>query len=83
MVVGQSQWNHFGAGALPILVYYSWDWDVHWGSQIYMVYLYTLALVVLFGGVLAALYMRVLVSRLSSGLVVDNSLRKPERGSGQ
>ena len=22
---------HFGIGAPPILVYFSWDWDVHWG----------------------------------------------------
>ena len=31
MAVGQNQWYHFGVGALPILVYFSWDWDVHWG----------------------------------------------------
>ena len=23
--------NHFGAGAPPIVVYFSGDWDVHWG----------------------------------------------------
>ena len=28
---GQNQWYHFGVGAPPILVYFSWDWDVHWG----------------------------------------------------
>ena len=31
MAVGQHQWYHFGIGAPPILVYFSWDWDVHWG----------------------------------------------------
>ena len=30
MAVGQNQWYHFG-GAPPILVYFSGDWDVHWG----------------------------------------------------
>ena len=30
MAVGQNQWYHFGVGAPPILVYFSWDWDVHW-----------------------------------------------------
>ena len=29
MAVGQNQWYHFGVGALLILVYFSWDWDVH------------------------------------------------------
>ena len=29
--VGQNQWYHLGVGAPPILVYFSWDWDVHWG----------------------------------------------------
>ena len=29
--VGQNQWYHFGVGAPPILVYFSGDWDVHWG----------------------------------------------------
>ena len=28
--VGQNQWYHFGVGALT-LVYFSGDWDVHWG----------------------------------------------------
>ena len=23
--------SRFGAGAPPISVYFSWDWDVHWG----------------------------------------------------
>ena len=31
MAVGQNQWYHFGVGAPPILVYFSVDWDVHWG----------------------------------------------------
>ena len=34
MAVGQNQWYHFGAGAPPILVYFSGDWDVHWGYGI-------------------------------------------------
>ena len=32
MAVGQNQWYHFAAGAPPILVYFSGDWDVHWGT---------------------------------------------------
>ena len=31
MAVVQSEWFHFGIGAPPILVYFSGDWDVHWG----------------------------------------------------
>ena len=31
VAVGQHQWYHFGTGAPPILVYFSGDWDVHWG----------------------------------------------------
>ena len=31
MAVGQNQWHHFLVGAPPILVYFSGDWDVHWG----------------------------------------------------
>ena len=31
VAVGQNQWYHFGVGAPPILVYFSGDWDVHWG----------------------------------------------------
>ena len=31
LAVGQHQWYHFGVGAPPILVYFSGDWDVHWG----------------------------------------------------
>ena len=31
MAVGQHEWYHFGVGAPPILVYFSGDWDVHWG----------------------------------------------------
>ena len=32
MAVGQNQWYHSGVGAPPILVYFSGDWDVHWGT---------------------------------------------------
>ena len=31
LAVGQNQWYHFWVGAPPILVYFSGDWDVHWG----------------------------------------------------
>ena len=31
MAVVQNSWYHFGVGAPPILVYFSGDWDVHWG----------------------------------------------------
>ena len=31
MAMVQNQWYFFGIGAPPILVYFSWDWDVHWG----------------------------------------------------
>ena len=31
MAVGQNQWYHFGVGAPPLVVYFSGDWDVHWG----------------------------------------------------
>ena len=34
MAVGQNQWYHFGVCAPPILVYFSWDWDVHWGYDL-------------------------------------------------
>ena len=34
MAVGQNQWYHFGVGAQPILVYFSGDWDVHWGYDL-------------------------------------------------
>ena len=34
VAVGRNQWYHFGAGAPPILVYFSWDWDVHWGYRV-------------------------------------------------
>ena len=33
LAVGQNQWYHFWVGAPPILVYFSWDWDVHWGYE--------------------------------------------------
>ena len=32
MAVGQNQWYQFGVGAPPILVFFSGDWDVHWGN---------------------------------------------------
>ena len=31
MAVGHNQWYHFGVGAPHVLVYFSGDWDVHWG----------------------------------------------------
>ena len=31
LAVGQNPWYQFGVGASPILVYFSGDWDVHWG----------------------------------------------------
>ena len=31
LAVGQHQWYDFGVGASPVLVYFSGDWDVHWG----------------------------------------------------
>ena len=31
VAVGQNQSYHFGVCAPPILVYFSGDWDVHWG----------------------------------------------------
>ena len=34
LAVDQNQWYHFGVGAPPILVYFSGDWDVHWGYMI-------------------------------------------------
>ena len=34
MAVGQNQWYYFEVGAPPILVYFSGDWDVHWGYGI-------------------------------------------------
>ena len=34
MAVAQNQWYHFGVGAPPILVYFSGDWDVHWGYDL-------------------------------------------------
>ena len=32
MAVGQNQCYHVGVGAPPILVYFSGDWNVHWGT---------------------------------------------------
>ena len=33
MAVGQNQWDPIlGAGAPLILLYFSRDWDVHWGT---------------------------------------------------
>ena len=34
MAVGRNQWYHFIVGAPPSLVYFSGDWDVHWGYGI-------------------------------------------------
>ena len=34
MAVDQNQWCHFWVGAPLILVYFSADWDVHWGYGI-------------------------------------------------
>ena len=34
VVSPQNQWYHFGIGAPPVLVYFSGDWDVHWGYGI-------------------------------------------------
>ena len=34
VAVGQNQWYHFGVGAPPVLVYFSEDWDVHWGYDL-------------------------------------------------
>ena len=34
LAVGQNQWYHFGVGAPPILVNFSWDWDVRWGYDL-------------------------------------------------
>ena len=34
MAVGQNQCYLFGRGAPPILVYFSGDWDVHWGYDL-------------------------------------------------
>ena len=34
VAVGQNQWHHFGEAAPPILVYFSGNWDVHWGYGI-------------------------------------------------
>ena len=34
MAVGQNQWYHCGAGAPPILVCFSGDWDVHRGYRL-------------------------------------------------
>ena len=31
MAMVQNQWYHFGIDAPPNLVYFSGDWDVHWG----------------------------------------------------
>ena len=32
--MGQNQWYHFGVCAPPILVFFSGDWDVHWGYDL-------------------------------------------------
>ena len=31
MAVDQNPWHSFGIGVPPSLVYFSGDWDVHWG----------------------------------------------------
>ena len=31
LVRSSSIWHHFGVGVPPILVFFSGDWDVHWG----------------------------------------------------
>ena len=33
--MGQNQCYHFGVGAPPSLVYFSLDWDVHWGYELF------------------------------------------------
>ena len=33
VAVGQNQLYHFGVGAPSMLVYFSGDWDVHWGVR--------------------------------------------------
>ena len=33
-MVPQQMGSHFGVGAPPILVYFSGDWDVHWGYRV-------------------------------------------------
>ena len=48
MAVSQNQWYHFGVGAPPVLVYFSGDWDVHWGYGLLThghVYIYIFPLV--------------------------------------
>ena len=32
--VGHNQWYHFEVGAPPNLVFFSGDWDVHWGYEL-------------------------------------------------
>ena len=34
MAVGQNQWYHVGVSAPPFLVYFSGEWDVHWGYRL-------------------------------------------------
>ena len=34
MAVCQNEWYHFGVGAPPIVVFFSGDWDVHWGNNL-------------------------------------------------
>ena len=34
MAVVQHQWYHFGVGVPPISVYFTGDWDVHWGYDL-------------------------------------------------
>ena len=34
LAAGQNQWYHFGVGAPPTKVYFSGDWDFHWGYDL-------------------------------------------------
>ena len=49
MAVGQNQWYQFGVGVPPILVYFSGDWDVHWG---YGILIHVVCVCFCFGGAL-------------------------------
>ena len=34
VAVVPNRWYHFGLGAPPLLIYFSGDWDVHWGYSL-------------------------------------------------
>ena len=34
LAVGQTMGSHCGVSAPPILIYFSGDWDVHWGYDL-------------------------------------------------